>query len=823
MGSLPASADTAPLNPNDPKTPLTVAGDALPTAQHNGVAWYQTIVGNTVYVVGKFTTARPAGAAPNTNTVVRNNILAYSLTTGALITTFAPSLNGQALAITASPDGTRLYVGGDFTSVSGVTRNRIVALNPSTGAVISTFAPNVSGQVRAIVATNSTVYFGGNFSSVNSRSRGRLAAVQASNGALLSWAPVAANGKVNALALSPDATRIVVGGAFTTLNGSDRPGYGLGQVSATTGGLLPFAANNVVRNAGTESAILSLASDGTNVYGTGYIYGTGGNLEGAFSANWSDGAIKWIEDCHGDSYGVWPTNTAVYVAGHPHYCLNLGGYGEMPSGTAQRAIAFSKAATGVLTKDTRGYPSFTGQPAPSLQNWFPQMTQGTASGQGQAAWTVTGTGSYVVMAGEFPSVNNVPQQGMVRFAVKEIAPNKFGPRATGTNFQPTLSSPQPGQVRVNWVSNFDYDNSILTYRVYRDGGSTPIYTVTQASTWWQRPSLSYLNTGLAGGTHSYRLTVTDPFNNSVAGPTVSITIQGAAGNTAPTASFTSSVSGRTVSVNGSGSSDPDGTIASYAWTFGDGATASGATANHTYAADGTYTVTLKVTDNGGAVNSTSRSVTVGGTQGVVAQDGFGRIVTGGWGTADTGGPWALNGSSGYFAVNNGTGLINLTKAGIGPNAFLGVSATALDTTVTLSMDKVGNGGGTYLSVTGRKVGTSEYLAKVGISSAGAVTLSVTRMVSGTETTLKSAATGLTYSAGQQLQVRLQVTGTSPTTIAAKVWRVGTTQPSGWLVSASDATSGLQSAGGVALRAYLSGSATNFPIVVRFDNLSSLAA
>ena len=64
--------------------------------------------------------------------------------------------------------------------------------------------------------------------------------------------------------------------------------------------------------------------------------------------------------------------------------------------------------------------------------------------------------------------------------------------------------------------------------------------------------------------------------------------------------------------DGSGSTDSDGQINAYAWTFGDGGTATGATPPaHGYAAGGTYTVTLTVTDNGGAQRSTSTSVTVG--------------------------------------------------------------------------------------------------------------------------------------------------------------------------------------------------------------------
>jgi len=84
-------------------------------------------------------------------------------------------------------------------------------------------------------------------------------------------------------------------------------------------------------------------------------------------------------------------------------------------------------------------------------------------------------------------------------------------------------------------------------------------------------------------------------------------------NQPPTASFTSSCSALTCSVNSSASSDPDGTIASRSWTFGDGGTATGTTASHTYASAGTYTITLTVTDNAGASSSTSKTVTVSGS------------------------------------------------------------------------------------------------------------------------------------------------------------------------------------------------------------------
>ncbi len=66
-----------------------------------------------------------------------------------------------------------------------------------------------------------------------------------------------------------------------------------------------------------------------------------------------------------------------------------------------------------------------------------------------------------------------------------------------------------------------------------------------------------------------------------------------------------------VVLDGSGSWDPDGgSIVSYEWDFGDDATDAGVTAEHQYSANGTYTVTLTVTNDGDETNSTSIDVVV---------------------------------------------------------------------------------------------------------------------------------------------------------------------------------------------------------------------
>ena len=135
-------------------------------------------------------------------------------------------------------------------------------------------------------------------------------------------------------------------------------------------------------------------------------------------------------------------------------------------------------------------------------------------------------------------------------------------------------------------------------------------------------------------------------------------------NVAPTAEFTSSANNLDAAFT-STSTDTDGTIAGYSWNFGD-ATPAGTVANptHTYAAAGTYTVTLTVTDDDGATGTINHPITVTApAPQALAADTFGRTITNGLGVADVGGAWTIAGTASNFAVADGRASMNVAAAG----------------------------------------------------------------------------------------------------------------------------------------------------------------
>lgn len=506
------------------RTSSTVTADALPTVQINGIVWVQVMIGNVVYAGGEFTSARPAGAARGVDETPRKNLLAYDITTGELIATFAPAgFNGAVRALAVSSDKRTLYVGGDFTKAGNDVRNRFAALSASTGSLKST---NISFNktVRTLVADSRAVYVGGTFTLAGGKKRDRLAAIKVSNGKLSTW-KAEANSTVKALVLTKGSKLLVAGGHFTKLNSTKAPGSG--AISPKTGKVETWKINKIVKNGGKKgtrsSSIMGLAVDGDTVYGTGMTWGSG-NFEGVFAASSKDGTLRWLQDCHGDTYSVAPIGDVVYSVGHAHYCSNIGGFPDTSDDakrrtTWYRALAVTKKAAGTVGKNgqtsSKAYTNFKGRPAPALLNWFPRLSSGTFTGEAQAAWSIVGNRTYVSMGGEFPMVNGTPQEGLVRMAIPSVAPNKVGPAGIG-DMGLSAQVQSGGKVALDWRQLWDRDDMKLTYSLTRN--ETLIYKRTVSVPFWKRSRMTFVDADAysdPSSTLKYYVTVTDPNGNSV--------------------------------------------------------------------------------------------------------------------------------------------------------------------------------------------------------------------------------------------------------------------------------------------------------------------
>ncbi len=109
------------------------------------------------------------------------------------------------------------------------------------------------------------------------------------------------------------------------------------------------------------------------------------------------------------------------------------------------------------------------------------------------------------------------------------------------------------------------------------------------------------------GRYTVTLTVEDDnATTDSASYTVTLTMP----NKSPTASFNADCSGLDCALDGKASTDPDGSINSYTWDFGDGQSTGGPTVNHNYSKSGSYTITLTVKDNKGAGATMRKTVSL---------------------------------------------------------------------------------------------------------------------------------------------------------------------------------------------------------------------
>jgi hypothetical protein len=226
-------------------------------------------IGSTLYVGGFFATA---GGQP------RNRIAAIDATTG-LATAWNPGVDtGPATHVhDIAVSGSTVYIGGFFTAVGGQSRNNIAALDAAINTNNATaWNPNSTGTVDALAISGSILYAGGTFTSIGGQPRNRIAALNTAvntNNAT-AWNPDA-SAFVYSLAVS--GTTVYVSGFFTTIGGQTRNNIAALDATINTN-------NATAWNPNANSTVERVFVNGTTVYAGGLFTTIGGQTRNRVAA-----------------------------------------------------------------------------------------------------------------------------------------------------------------------------------------------------------------------------------------------------------------------------------------------------------------------------------------------------------------------------------------------------------------------------------------------------------------------------------------------------------------------------------------------------------
>ncbi|MBE7323975.1 PKD domain-containing protein [Nocardioides sp. Y6] len=627
-------------------TGLVVAAPAAEAAPVVGstpaVSWrvdgrvYATqVIGNTVVVGGSFTTA----TSPTGESVARRNLAAFRLDTGELVRSWRADAGSTVRAI--DHDGTWLYVGGAFARIGGALTGTVGRVRISDAQVDPGFGVQTDRPVRALDVRDGVVWVGGAFTTVNGEPRERIAKVDATTAALDPTFRPTVNNDVWGIVKNPTSDTVYVSGNFGLAGGVARAG--VAALNGTTGAVRP----TVFTSSSRPTLGLDINDAGTRLFGAG---GSGANTMAAWST--TTGARVWRHVVMGDVQGVTHHRGQVYFGFHDGYDDDTtikvlaadeatgvldpafrprfnAFWGVFAIAASDAGVVVGGEFTAVSGVPAQGWARFmaTGvttpppPPTTSLTAFVTAETPwrywdgpGLANGWQQpahddSAW-VTGAGHFgygdgdetVVLRSSAGGTRSITSYFRTTFEVAQtptedltlelVADDGAVVHLNGVEVVRDNMPPGPVSASTRAASNRSgaaenvARNFTVPAKAVRTGTNTLAVEVHQDSS-----SSSDLSFAAA-------LLGTVPLAAPV--------------NQAPVARATAQVDGRTVTLDATASSDDAG-ITGYEWELGDGATATGGLVTHTYAAGGSYPVTLRVRDAAGAVGTTTLQVDVAET------------------------------------------------------------------------------------------------------------------------------------------------------------------------------------------------------------------
>ena len=563
-------------------SPWGVTGAVSPKREGDVEAQAFVQSGNTMYVGGNFTSVQRAADSTGADKVAQSFLAAFDVNTGELIRTFTPQLDGSVMTLAALPNGD-IIAGGMFANANGAPATAIVALDPVTGATATNWNLKVENRLTAgvlrvsdLAVSGNWLYLGGAFTHLSGGSAPNsvvyakgAARVSVANGTPgTGWNPDF-NGTVVAIDPSPDGGRLYAAGYFST-SGTATAYRAAAVQTSTPAALATPAWNPTWSNSNNYQQTIGAVGDRVWV---------GGSEHSLFS--YSPTTFDRISGNIGKNHGDFQTMTSsaagiIYAGSHGH------------DWNYSNAFTWPSIGTGWTEADSfewvGAWNASTGNMVPTF---VPQMK--FRLGQGIWASAVDSKGT-LWAGGDMTTVATVTKAGKWSGGFARFPQVDAAAPSTPTNV--ATSSDGPTTVKLSWGAATDNSGKV-SYQILRD--DRVIATTTSTSLVVPK-----------GGENRFFVRAADAAGNLSASSAV---VAASGGNAAPVAVFTSALTGLTANFDGTGSTD-DGTIASYAWDFGDGTTGSGATVSHTYARAGSYQVSLIVTDNGGEQGGISKPLAV---------------------------------------------------------------------------------------------------------------------------------------------------------------------------------------------------------------------
>ncbi|MGL5824207.1 MAG: PKD domain-containing protein, partial [Nocardioides sp.] len=279
---------------------------------------------------------------------------------------------------------------------------------------------------------------------------------------------------------------------------------------------------------------------------------------------------------------------------------------------APRVVVPSSAVPGDRLIMVLGYNNLArAVSAPTGVTGWTQLDAVTAGTMGSVAWTK------VVAPGDPGAAVTVPLSGSAKYNLSLAAYTGTAPGSVGfartTDAIPNTSRATP-TVEVPtgaWVASYWSDKSGTTATWAPEASVTTRVAGCNADGGRICSLLADSGGPLPGLPYGHVTATTNAASDSAAVWSF-VLAPDVEGNLPPSATFSPSCTLLVCSFDGTGSSDPDGSVVSYQWDFGDGSSSTESAPSHTFVEPGTYDVSLTVTDNEGGLDGTVRTVSVVG-------------------------------------------------------------------------------------------------------------------------------------------------------------------------------------------------------------------